>query len=83
MARLVVLTNPALADGFRLAGCDHRRRPGPAEAARPCCAALVADDDVGLLLVTADLWAALDERLRGQLERLGHGRSSCRSRPGS
>src|SRR3972149_6990997 len=69
MARLVVVSSPPLADGFRLA------RPGPA-VARPGPEAVTAlrrvvdEGDVGLVLVTADLWASVDERLRGTLERL-------------
>ena len=69
MARLVVLASPALADGFRLAGAaTHVARAGP-EAAR-AVGSLAAEGDLGLLLVTADLWSSLDERLRGTLERL-------------
>jgi vacuolar-type H+-ATPase subunit F/Vma7 len=69
MARLVVLASPALADGFRLAGpATHTARPGP-EAVR-AVRSLAAESDVGLLLVTADLWASLDDRLRDTLERL-------------
>ena len=69
MARLVVLTTPGLADGFRLAGCATVvALPGA-----PASAALreaVVQDDIGLLLVTADLWASVGERLRGSLEQL-------------
>ena len=68
MARLVVVANPALADGFRLAGSRTvTARPGPEAVAAVRAAA--AEDDAGLVLVTADLWDALDERLRGTLER--------------
>ncbi len=69
MARLVVLTSAALADGFRLAGpATHVARPGP-DAAR-AVRSLADEGDVGLLLVTADLWSSLEVRLRGSLERL-------------
>jgi vacuolar-type H+-ATPase subunit F/Vma7 len=68
MARLVVLANPALADGFRLAGCATTQvRQGEAALA---LRGLVSESDVGLVLVTADLWAELDDRLRGSVERL-------------
>lgn len=68
MARLVVLASPGLADGFRLAGA-------PAFAVGPEDAAIslkrvVAEPDVGIVLVTADLWAALDEGTRDGVERL-------------
>lgn len=69
MARLVVLSSPALADGFRLAGAATvEARPG--SDVRQALRSLAASSDVGLLLVTADLWAKVDERLRGTLERL-------------
>jgi vacuolar-type H+-ATPase subunit F/Vma7 len=71
MARLVVLSSPALADGFRLAGAAtvvaHR---GP-EAARALERLLHDEPDVGLALVTSDLWTSLSERLRMTAERLG------------
>ncbi len=69
MARLVVVTTAALADGFRLAGsATLAARPG-AEAAATL-RGVIAEGDVGLVLVGADLWASLDERLRATLERL-------------
>lgn len=68
MARLVVVANAALADGYRLAGCSTRTATR-ADAARTLHG-LVAESDVGLVLVTADLWEALDERSRGRVERL-------------
>ncbi len=69
MARLVVISGPALADGFRLAGAPVvvvRSGGETAEALHR----LVADEETGLVLVTADLWAGVDERRRGLLERL-------------
>ena len=69
MSRLVVVATPALADGFRLAGCETlAAEPGP--AARTLVRTVASAGDVGLLLVTVDLWSAFDDRLRGQLERL-------------
>jgi vacuolar-type H+-ATPase subunit F/Vma7 len=68
MARLVVLSSPALADGSRLAGPSTVEvRPGPPAAA--AALALARTADVGVLLITADLWASLDDRQRGALER--------------
>jgi vacuolar-type H+-ATPase subunit F/Vma7 len=70
MPRLVVVSSPALADGFRLAGAATRvARPGD-DAAR-LLAAVIAEADVGLALVTADLWASLDDRTQAGAERLG------------
>jgi vacuolar-type H+-ATPase subunit F/Vma7 len=68
VARLVVVSSPALADGPRLAGVPTVEvRPGPAAAAAVRTLARAAD--VGVLLVTDDLWAGIDERSRGLLER--------------
>lgn len=70
MSRLVVVSSPALGDGFRLAGAaTYAARPGD-EAAR-VLAGVIAEPDVGLALVTADLWASLDDRVQAEAERLG------------
>lgn len=69
MARLVVVASAALADGFRLAGpATVVVRPG--REAAGMLRALSTEGDIGLLLVTVDLWTSVDERLRGDLERL-------------
>lgn len=69
MARLVVLTTSALADGFRLAGCTTLvAAPGPPAAATLRDA--IDEEDVGLLLVSADVWASLDDPLRSSVEQL-------------
>ncbi|MEX1173422.1 MAG: V-type ATP synthase subunit F [Chloroflexota bacterium] len=67
MARLVVIAGPALADGFRLAGsATVTARPGTEALA--AVRSVLAEGDVGLVLVTADLWAGLEDRLRDTLE---------------
>ncbi len=68
MARLVVLASPGLADGFRLAGASTFAVA--ADGAAAGVRGIVAEPDVGIVLVTADLWAALEERTRDGLERL-------------
>ena len=68
MARLVVVTGPAFADGFRLAGCATVVVP-PGRAPSVAMLDLVGTD-AGLVLVTADVWSGLDGRARGELERL-------------
>jgi vacuolar-type H+-ATPase subunit F/Vma7 len=69
VSRLVVIATPALATGFRLAGCETLAAdPGP--AASTLARTVASAGDVGLLLVTVDLWSTFDERFRGQLERL-------------
>jgi vacuolar-type H+-ATPase subunit F/Vma7 len=67
VARLVVLTSAALADGFRLGGCATVVA-APGAAARAALRQVAAGGDVGLLLVTADLWTTIGERLRASLE---------------
>jgi vacuolar-type H+-ATPase subunit F/Vma7 len=67
MGRLVVLTTAALADGFRLAGCPTVVS-APGAPCRAALSRLAAEGDVGLLLVTADLWASVGERERTRLE---------------
>lgn len=68
MARLVVLANEALGDGFRLAGPETVvAREGQAAATE--LRRLMAAGDTGLVLVTADLWASVEERLRATAER--------------
>lgn len=69
MARVVVLSAPGLADGYRLAGCSTVVAPPGPEAAA-ALRHLAASVDVGVLLVSADLWSSLDERLRGDVEQL-------------
>jgi vacuolar-type H+-ATPase subunit F/Vma7 len=69
MARLVVLTSPALADGFRLAGCATVVA-APGVRASAALRDAIAEDDVGLLLVTADVWATVDDLLRASVEQL-------------
>ncbi len=70
MARLVVVAGASVADGFRLAGASTiTARPGVETAV--ILRGLAADADAGLVLVTADLWESVEERLRVTLERLG------------
>lgn len=70
MERLVVLTSAALADGFRLAGASTIvARPG-AEAERELVRVLDATD-VGLALVTTDLWTSLSDQVQASAERRG------------
>jgi vacuolar-type H+-ATPase subunit F/Vma7 len=69
MARLIVVTSAPLADGFRLAGCETLLVDGRASAARTV-REVASSRETGLLLITSDVWAGLDERLQGQLERL-------------
>lgn len=69
MARLVVVSSARLADGFRLTGATTVVARAGREAAG-ILRSLADEPDIGLLLVTAELWASVDDRLRGMLERL-------------
>ncbi len=69
MARLVVIASPGLADGFRMAGAPTL---GVAVDDAPAILRrVVAEPDVGVVLVTSDLWIGLDQRTRDAIERLG------------
>jgi vacuolar-type H+-ATPase subunit F/Vma7 len=69
MARLVVVTNSSLADGFRLAGADAVVATSGADAAATL-RALAGSVNAGVVLVTDDLWEGIPPRLRATLEHL-------------
>ena len=69
MARLAVVCGPSLAAGYRLAGVGAFPAT-PGTPLRATLEAVLADQEVGLLLITDDLWASLDERTRSTLEYL-------------
>jgi vacuolar-type H+-ATPase subunit F/Vma7 len=70
MERLVVLSSPALADGFRLAGVSTIvARPGP--EADQKLSRVLRTPEVGLALVTTDLWTSLSPQLQLAAERRG------------
>jgi len=65
--KLVVLTDPETADGFRLAGVDVRIAKSGDEARRQL-AALVDDDSSGIIAVNEQMMAAIDERLQKKID---------------
>jgi V/A-type H+/Na+-transporting ATPase subunit F len=65
--RLVVLTDAGTADGFRLAGVDVAIVDS-AEAARKTLAALVDEDDSGIIAVNERYMSAIDERLQKKID---------------
>jgi vacuolar-type H+-ATPase subunit F/Vma7 len=69
VARLVALSTAALADGFRLAGVATTIASAGSDAAGQL-RSLVDESDVGLVVVTEDLWASLDDRTREGVEHL-------------
>lgn len=67
MARVVILSSPGQADGYRLAGCATVvSQPGSEAAA--ALRHLIESADVGVLLVTAELWSSVGERVRADAE---------------
>lgn len=69
MATIAAISTPPLADGFRLAGISVLT-PGPGAQLNSALRSLIDDAEVGLVLVTEDLWATLDDRTRGSIEYL-------------
>lgn len=67
MYRLVVLTDPEHADGFRLAGCSVVVADG-LEDARRSLAALVDDEASGIIAVNEAMMAGIDERLQQKID---------------
>jgi len=68
MARLCVVAKPDLVDGFRLAGAEVHLAPSP-ELAAEIVRALLRRPDVGLIVLDADYYSGLDDRLRRQVDR--------------
>lgn len=69
MARLVVLSAPGQADGYRLAGCATVVVP-PGPLVESTLRDLTGAADIGVLLVSAEFWSSIGERLRAEVERL-------------
>jgi V/A-type H+/Na+-transporting ATPase subunit F len=66
-AKLVVVTSPELALGFQLAGIEACAVPDT-ERASAVVADLLDSLDVGLIAISQDLMAAMDEPLRRRLD---------------
>ena len=69
MARVVILSAPGQADGYRLAGCATVVAP-PGPEATATLRHLIGTADVGVLLVSDELWASVGERVRADVEGL-------------
>ena len=67
MYKLIVLTDPDTADGFRLAGVDVHVASSPEEA-RKQLNALVDDDASGIIAVNEAMMAEIDERLQRKID---------------
>lgn len=67
MYKLVVLTDPDTALGFRLAGVDVYELRTPVEI-RKKINALLNDDETGIIAINESFMAALDERLQKKID---------------
>jgi len=65
--KLVVLTDPDTADGFRLAGVDVDIVDTP-ELARTRLVSLLDDDSVGIIAINERLSGAVDERIQKKID---------------
>jgi V/A-type H+-transporting ATPase subunit F len=67
MYKVVVLTDPETADGFRLAGVDVHEAEDAEEAKREINR-LLEDSDTGILAVNESFLAAIEDRVRQRIE---------------
>ncbi len=67
MYKLVILTDPDNADGFRLAGVDVRVVGGDDEARR-ALNELLDDEDSGIIAVNEQIIGAIDERTQRKID---------------
>ena len=67
MYKLIVLTDPDTADGFRMAGVDVEIVENPEEA-RVRLSALVDTDSSGIIAVNERLMAGVDERVQKKID---------------
>ena len=63
MAKIAVITQPAPAAGFALAGVDSYSAASVAEA-KKLLLTLMEDSDVGVVAIDAGYWNALDQNTR-------------------
>lgn len=69
MYKLIVLTDPDSAYGFRLSGVDVVEA-GSLEAAKKALVSLVNDDDSGIIAVNENFMAAVDEHTKEKINKL-------------
>ncbi len=67
MYKLIILTDPDNADGFRLAGVDVVEAESPEEA-RKKLSQLVNDDTSGIIGINEAMMDAIDERLQQKID---------------
>jgi V/A-type H+-transporting ATPase subunit F len=66
MYKIVVVTDPDSAPGFRLAGADVIEASSLAEA-KKIIPPLIYKDDTGILAISEDLMSALDEKMQEKI----------------
>jgi V/A-type H+-transporting ATPase subunit F len=66
MYKIVVVTDPDSAPGFRLAGADVLEASSLDEA-RTIIAPLIYKDDTGIVAISEDLMPALDEKMQEKI----------------
>lgn len=71
MRKLVVLTDPESADGFRLAGVDVVEvKEGDRVAIKKKLVSLINDDDIGIIAINEDFTKSVDEGTRVRIDKL-------------
>lgn len=71
MRKLIVLTDPESADGFRLAGVEVMEVVEEDRVKiKKQLVALINDDDVGIVAINEDFMGAVDERTRAKIDKL-------------
>lgn len=69
MPKLVIITDPESAQGFRLAGVEVAEAKNPAEAQKHLIS-LINDDTSGIIAVSENLMGAVDEQIREKIDKI-------------
>jgi V/A-type H+-transporting ATPase subunit F len=69
MYKFVVVTDPDTVPGYRLAGVEAYEATEPGQV-KALLASLGAKEDIGVIAVSEELLAMLDEKFRDRMERL-------------
>jgi V/A-type H+/Na+-transporting ATPase subunit F len=67
LPKLIILTDPDTADGFRLAGVDVYAAESPEEA-RAILGPLLNDDSSGIVALNEEFVGAIDERMQKKID---------------
>ncbi len=69
LSRLVIITNPESANGFRLAGVEVFEA-GVVDEAKKYLTDFINDDSIGIVAIDEDLMEEIDERLKDRIDKL-------------